>query len=475
MANFSVTGLSSGIDFAQLIDATIEVERQPVVLLEAQKAKAESLVSLYQTLNSRLLALGTAVNKINLPSEFSAKSTTVTNNASTSTTFLTASASGAATSGTHTVIVNQLAQAEKEVHDGVSSDTSVVNSSGGDLAFEYTYGGTQRTLTVPDGTTLEGLRDLINNDTANPGVNATILNDGSGGATAYHLALEGKDTGSTNTITIDGGTTLNGTNSVDFQSGTFAQTQGAQNAQIRVDGYPTSGYIERETNTITDVINGVTFNLQRADNTVTNTVTVTTDIDKDTEKVSDFVTAYNDVVSFIKENTKFDPALQAGGPLTGELTVLTVLNRVQSIVTSQVFTSGTFTSLSQIGIRTNEDDTLFVDSSDLSDAISEDFTAVSNLFVNNGTTSGVAEQLSTLVDELTGTVSAVSGPVEGLMKAKQSSLNQTILDLNDQISKKEDELDKLRVRLELQFVALESLLSSLTAQGSAFTSFLSGA
>lgn len=473
MATFTVTGLSSGIDFNQLIDRLVEAARQPVTLLENKKSDQQTRVSLYQTLNSKLLALSTAVNAMNIPSEFAAKSVTVTDNGSTSVTRLTASASGSATNGTHTLIINRLAQAEREVHSGVSASTTVVNSSGGDRVFQYTYGGTQRSLTVANGITLEGLRDLINNDTSNPGVTASILNDGSGGATDYHLVIEGKDTGDTKTITIDAGTTLDGTSSVDFRSGTFTQTQTAQDSQIRVDGYPSASWIERSTNTITDVISGLTLNLHRADSSVTNTLTITTDVDKVTAKVNDFAKAYNEVVSFIKEQTKYDPATQSGGPLTGETTVLTVLNRVQGIVTSKVLASGTFASLSQIGVKTNSDETLSIDSSALSDALGDDFTAVSNLFVNNGTTQGVADQLSTELDALTGTVSSVSGPVEGLLKAKQSSLNRSILDLSNQITRKERELEEYRLRLTQQFAALESLLSGLTAQGNALTGFLS--
>ena len=144
-----------------------------------------------------------------------------------------------------------------------------MNNSGSDKVFQYTYATTQRSLTVATGATLEGLRDLINSDSSNPGVTATILYDGS----AYRLVLTGDDTGSTNTITIDSGTTLDGTGStVDFRSTTFTQTKTASDAKFSVDGVN----ITRSSNNISDVINGVTITLKK-DATSSETLSVTND------------------------------------------------------------------------------------------------------------------------------------------------------------------------------------------------------
>ena len=597
MANFTITGLSSGIDFDALIQGLLDVAREPIQLLEERKSEYENLNSLYQELNTKLLSLRTAVEAINLPSEFAAKSVTVADDGSTSATRLTASASGSATNGTHSIVIGQLAQAETEMHAGVASSTTVVNSSGGDLYFQYTYAGTQRTLTVPDGTTLEGLRDLINNDSSNPGVTASILNDGSGSATAYHLVLTGNDTGYTKNITIDSGTTLNGTNSVDFRSSTFTETQTAQSAVLNVDGFvtnntfqaeiethsgtgitdgttviydtttgtgdkvfeftygeltftvtftddnasqytlqnlvdvingnsvsgitinrPTDGRVTasivntnqfrltgrdsgvslaitsnttldgtdgtkdfsssqftttqtaqgivKHSNTVTDAISGVTLNLHRADSSVTITLTVSTDVERVKEKINTFVDAYNDVMAFIYEQTKYDATTRVAGPLLGEATTRTVKSEVQGIVTGKVLSSGTYTSLSQIGIKTQSDGTLTVNDDDLSKALSANFTAVSDLFVNNGTTNGVAEQLRTKLNYLT---SIVDGPVY----LRRKGLGDAINDLQKQITRKEEELDRYEEQLRREFAALEALLSGLTAQGTFLSNQLS--
>ncbi len=715
MGHFSISGLSSGIDFSALVEGVVQSERQPIELLESRQERLKKLQALYLDLNTNILSLETASNAMNLSSEFLSKTATATSSSSVDQLSVTAGSS--ATPGSHTVRISQLAAVEREVHSGVASNDTSVNSSAGDLVFEYSFHaaeikthlasgitdastvvfdsttgtgdkvftfqqesttytvtladddstqytlqdlvdainsatggavkasvvntnelrltgdtpsvaveilsgttldgtdgtvdfststfseGNTRSLTVADGTTLEGLVTLINNDSGNAGVSASVLNDGSGGSTAYHLTLSGTVSGYDHFISIGSGTTLNGSSSLDFQSSTFTETQSAQSALLNVDGVvsgntfqaeiethggsgitdgttviydsttgtgskvfefsygvldftvsfsddnatqytlnnlitvinngsvsgisinrPTDGLVTASlantneltltgqdsgvaiaatsnttldgtdgtvdfqsstftetqsaqgivnaTNTVTDVITGVTLNLLQADSSTDVSVVVSNDLDAIKTKINTFVEAYNDIISFIQANTAFNPESQTGGPLMGELTVHSVLTRIQGIVTAQVFSSGTFTSLSQIGIKTGANGSLGVDDGDLTDAMNQDLNAVSELFINTGTTEGVAQQLADLLDELTGTVSSVSGPVEGLLPAKQSSLVRTINDLARQIDRKEADLLILQSRLELQFATLEAFLSRLNSQGSALTSLL---
>jgi flagellar hook-associated protein 2 len=93
-----------------------------------------------------------------------------------------------------------LAQVAKVVHAGFTDDTStaVTNANG---TFTYTYGGEEVSLSVLAGVTLSQLASLINDDTGNPGVSATIINDGQGLPTSYRLVLTGTSSGAKNQIT----------------------------------------------------------------------------------------------------------------------------------------------------------------------------------------------------------------------------------------------------------------------------------
>ncbi|MDY6971865.1 MAG: flagellar hook-associated protein FlgK [Thermodesulfobacteriota bacterium] len=190
--------------------------------------------------------------------EYLARSTT-----SSDMTVLTALSNMDAVAGQYQVVVNQLAQAERESHNaGEISEDSVINSSGGAQTFEYRYaGGPLITVNVPDGTTLSGLRDLINNDPNNPGVSASVLYDG----IDFHLVLEGQDTGAANPIDIDplGMATL-----ANYVAADFNEIQTALDAQMTINGGPV---VNRATNYVTDVIPGVTLDLLATGNA---TVTV---------------------------------------------------------------------------------------------------------------------------------------------------------------------------------------------------------
>jgi flagellar hook-associated protein 2 len=138
----------------------------------------------------------------------------------------------------------------------VSGDTGT-DSLVGAGTFVYTYNGTTRTITTTANTTLGQLRDLINNDGANPGVTASVLDYAGSTGGRYHLVLSGQDTGADYTIQMEAATTLSG-----FGPGAgWTRTQAAQNSRIRVDGYPEGAWIENSGNVVDSAIPGVTLTL----------------------------------------------------------------------------------------------------------------------------------------------------------------------------------------------------------------------
>ncbi len=375
--SITFTGLGSGIDLAGILDAQLEAERLRFVQpYEDWQTEWSDKVSAFQTLNTKLASLHSTVKSLDTENEFLVKTTT-----SSDTDVLTATADSSAVNDSITVVVNQLAQAEKEIHDGLSGEDAVVQS-GSSGNFDYTYAGTSRSITIPDGTTLSELVTYINNDSQNPGVTASILNDGSGGATAYHLVLSGNSTGSDNTISVDASTSM--TNIADTE---FTESQSAQNSQVRIDGYPSASWIERSSNTVTDAVSGVSVSLA---DTGTSTITITSDTAAIKTKIQEFVAAFNDVRSYVREQTSYDPDTDKSGILLGNYAVDTIKNRLNQIAAESPsgFRSGydTYMTLMDIGISTDVDDgsetegQLVIDESDLNDALSENPDAVADLF-----------------------------------------------------------------------------------------------
>jgi len=409
-------------------------------------------ISTYNELSTKLSDLKSAADKLKTSAGFYVKTSSESDS-----TVLDSTASGTASVGNYSISITELASAEKEIHNGsgLTASTDVVNSSGSDKIFQYTYGGTQRTLTVADGTTLEGLKALINNDASNPGVMATVINDG----TNYRLIISGDDTGATNTITIDAGTTLDGTGStVDFSSASFSDTANiAADAVFTVDGLE----ITRSSNAVSDVINGVTLNLKKVDST---TLTVSADNESIKEQIEAFVTAYNDVNTFITSNSTYDTDSEEGGIFVGEGTTRNIQNNLRSMVTSSVSgLSGSLSILAEIGITTNyKTGNLEINSTTLDTKLGTNLDDIADLFKDS--TNGISVQLSSYISD-------ISSTIDGTIELRKDGLQSIIDSIVDTIKNMEYRLEKTEGDMVRKFSALEQLVGTYNTIGSYMTAF----
>ena len=452
MSSFSVGGLNTGIDFNDMISKLIEIKRRPINILETKRTTYNDKISTYNELSTKLSDLKSAADKLKTSAGFYVKTSSESDS-----TVLDSTASGTASVGNYSISITELASAEKEIHNGsgLTASTDVVNSSGSDKIFQYTYGGTQRTLTVADGTTLEGLKALINNDASNPGVMATVINDG----TNYRLIISGDDTGATNTITIDAGTTLDGTGStVDFSSASFSDTANiAADAVFTVDGLE----ITRSSNAVSDVINGVTLNLKKVDST---TLTVSADNESIKEQIEAFVTAYNDVNTFITSNSTYDTDSEEGGIFVGEGTTRNIQNNLRRMVTSSVSgLSGSLSILAEIGITTNyKTGNLEINSTTLDTKLGTNLDDIADLFKDS--TNGISVQLSSYISD-------ISSTIDGTIELRKDGLQSIIDSIVDTIKNMEYRLEKTEGDMVRKFSALEQLVGTYNTIGSYMTAF----
>ena len=235
---------------------------------------------------------------------------------------------------------------------------------------------------MPDGTTLAGLVNLINSDANNPGVIASILDDGLDSDTSHHLVLTGEDTGKANYILIDAeATTLDGTDStIDFRASTFTEMQSAQNCQVKINDYG----IERSSNVINDVIEGTTFTLVSDASSATATITWDTATIK--SHIQQLVTSHNFIIDYIKEQTSYDEDGD-NGVMIGNYGFQIVQQRLNNIMTNSVpgLADGTdtYSHLSQIGVYSDPDDDgeWKIDEATLISALNTDLQAVKKLII----------------------------------------------------------------------------------------------
>lgn len=458
MSIVTSVGLNSGIDYEKLISGMLELARQPITRLEDKQSAYNEKISVYGILSSKLSTLKSTIDKLRTSSNFYVKTCSVSDS-----TILDASANSDAIVGVYLIEPHstagkiQLASSDRRTGTSVvTSPTSVINGSGSNKVFEYTYAGTTRTLTIADQTTLEGLRDIINNDSDNPGVTASLLQVSTND---YRLVLTGKDTGASNTITITSNTTLDGNNgTVDFRNTAFTSST-AQDAKFRIGGVD----ITRNSNTITDAIPGVSFTLKK-ESTGSVTISVANDITHIRQNIQSFVDAYNDVVSYVSSNSDYDITTKTGGPLFGESTPKSVLNKLRSIITSRVTgLPEDLRTLSQIGISTNRDGTIALNTTTLDSKLFTNLQGVADLFTDS--TNGIANQVYDYID-------TVNDPIDGSITIKIDGLESIVEDISDEITELEEELNRTEENLRRQFASLEALLGNLTSQGAFLTNLI---
>lgn len=376
MPTAQVTGLASGIDWQETIQLLMQIESQPMVALEQRKENYNSKLEAWQSINAKLLTLKSKMEAMDNINEIVTKEAT-----SSDTSVLTASANSAAATGSFSIIVNQLALNDKWTHEGFTDSNSTAVTAAA-ATFSYDYEGSTYTVNVPAGSTLAELAQAINNDVNNPGIQATILNDGTNSATAYHLILSG-ETGDANDIT-------NIVHTLDNFSSLFTETQNAQDAQIRLDGYPPEpAWILSASNEVTDVISGVTLNLKTT-STEAVTVTITNDTDAAKKKIEDFVSAYNEVIALINSNVAYNADTQTAGVLFGDASVIGIKSDLQSIIASTIpglTDNAVYKSLSEIGIKSGTGGLLTITDSKLTSALENDINSVGNLFALSNTSS----------------------------------------------------------------------------------------
>lgn len=376
------TGLGNGTDFDAIIEATIKTQSFHKNRLELWKASWEQKQEAFKELNTALLSLKTHMNSMDRPNEFFKKTVS-----STDEDVLTAKADSDAGEGNHTILVDQLAQNKIQTNTtGYADNSTVINNTGSDQTIVLNYkGGSAVTITIPNGTTLEGAVNLINKDADNPDVRASIVSDGN----FSYMQLRGMDMGSDATLSL-AGSTLSG---YDDTGGNWDINQVNQNAQIRVDGWPASSWIEADSNTIADAVEGVTINLKSIPLGASNasvTISVGNDNEAIKENVRGFVDKINEVRTQLIDMTKFDDTQQKGSILTGNYGLQMISSMLKN-VTSQKgvgfdYDDDTISTLSQIGILTDAEEgsatvgLLQFDEEVFDEAMDADSSAVAALF-----------------------------------------------------------------------------------------------
>jgi len=438
-------GIGSGLDINGLVSKLMAVEQQPLNQLSTKQTSFQSKLSTYGSLKGVLSSLQTAAKALETKSNLS-----ITKATSADTTVLSASSSATAVAGSYNVVVTHLAQAQKLASGGYASTTAAVATGTLPADLTITYADPAKTplnISIDSShNTLAGIRDTING--ANAGITASIINDGT--TNGNRLVISANNTGA-----------LNGVSLSSTDPGLSALATGMtekvvpQNAQFTVDGIA----VTKSSNTVTDAIQGVTLNIAKLG---TSQVTVAQDTDTITSNIQAFVTAYNNLNSFIKTNTAYDPVSQRGAALAGDSSTRSIQQALRNIFNTAVSGAPSGQSrLTDIGISFQKDGSLAVDSAKLKTALADPNVDIANVFAKTTSTTGYASQINTTITGMLATGGVVASRTEGI--------NATLKSIENQKTALSDRLAKIQKTYLAQFNALDSTIASMNSTSSYLT------
>jgi flagellar hook-associated protein 2 len=431
----------SVINVSSLVSQLVAASRagQDAVIAK-QTQTVTTKISALGTLKSALSAFQSSLSTLDTSSAFGVETAT-----SSDKSIFTASAGSSAVGGSYSVAVTQLAQSQQLLSNPFVGGSSAVVGTG---TLALTLGGTSFNVAVDSSNdTVAGIAAAINSARGNPGITATVVT----GTDGAHLVLGSTMTGAANTISVsetDTGTALSALTYGALNTTHYTQNSTPQDAQFSIAGV---GYTSAS-NTVSNAISGVTLTLLGKTAPASSaTLTVASDSPTIASNISGFVTAYNALVSAMAPLGSYDATTNSAGPMLGDPVFSGIQNQLRQALYSVVNTgSATANTLAAIGITTNKDGTLSLDSGKLSGALASNFSAVSQLF--SGTT-GIATTLNTQLTNALGANGLIGSRSQSLVKQENALSGQTNT-LNTQMA-------ALTASLTLQYSRLNSLLSSL--------------
>jgi flagellar hook-associated protein 2 len=360
-------GIGSGLDIKSLVDGLANAQRAPKeALIEKREALNSARISALADVSGAIDDFAAALSSLIAGGTLSAQPTV------SEPSLVAAKALPGARIGSLAaeLEVVQLAKAQTLESARLTARTDPVGQ--GTLTLTTAAGNVDIVIDATNDS-LDGLANAIN--AANRGISASIVTD-AGGA---RLVLKG-NTGALAAFTLsvpDG--TASGLERFAYGpsvTGGMTQAQAAQDSIVRLDGVEVS----RATNSFTDLIPGVQIDLKKAAPGTLVSLGSSRPKAEIEQGVGDFISAFNEVAKIIREATKAGVGAD-GGPLQGDVGVRALQRQLGALASQALTVAGEGPhSLAEIGVRTNRDGTLALDSFRLQAALADHPDAVEALF-----------------------------------------------------------------------------------------------
>ncbi len=437
-------GVGASFKTTELVTALVDAERAPQESrINRRLDTSESEISALAETKASLLNLQNAAKTLNDSTDFDSFTTS-----NSQTTALSIVAGAGASAGNHSVTVSSIAQSQTmnitQSGDSVFTSATQILNSGTSFGLNIQIGGgsgVTHAVTVSTATP-QGIVDAVN--AAGLGISAQLVDQGTSG-TNYVVQLTG-ESGAAKSFTVgEASTSILAT---DIPSG-FS----AADASVSVNGLS----FTRATNNITDIIPGVTLNVNSA-TTGAASISIARDTSFVKSNIEAFVSAYNTTKSKLDELQ----SRELDGPLAGNIILRSLQRDIRNIFTSESSTPGsTITRLSDIGVEINKTGSFELDATSLDSKLLANYEQIKTVFSADTTNQteigvasrGIAGDLSKLIEDFNSN--------DGYINSKTASLNAAVDGYQEDLIDLATKMDDLKERYERQFLAMQRVVDEM--------------
>jgi len=466
-----ISGFGGLMSVNMLVNQYLQVEKRPLDTLETQKQDYNRKLSVYTDLRSELSGLRKRVKgflSAGAGATLSGKQAVSSNES-----IVTAQASADAPEGVNSIFVARIAKRETVLSDRIAKNLKTLALRFGKYSqqFAISVGGSDAaTVTVrfknrfeKNETVLKRIAAAINK--ANAGVTANVLKVNN---KTVRLAVVASDTGSLSEISFSGSnhnlflnaiglTSAQGgrVKATNFKGGYVVPDVENLDARFIINGVE----ITQSGNTVTDVLEGVTINLLKAQgaNEQPETITVEDSGENLEKEIKNFIEDYNKALSYINEKSRIDGLAGTRGVLSGNFSIMRLRMKFREIVSQNVETggSGGIKNIFQLGIGTGRDGILKInDEETFTNRIKDYADEVRYLFTAED--GGLAARLEKVLSDFTQTGGILSDSEKGI-KTKIRNIDRRTRTLNNRLNGRE-------LSLRRKFANLQKVLNSLNTQ-----------
>ncbi|HEX9089653.1 MAG TPA: flagellar filament capping protein FliD [Arthrobacter sp.] len=450
----AIDGLSSGLDTTSMINALMAVEAQPQAMLQTKVTADQAMIKALTAFKTNLTVLNSSATASSIPGALNLFTTT------SSSPTLTATATTSAAAGSIDITVSQLASTKVGVTEALTSWPTDATGNPAHLTLVDKTG--KQTEITPASTSLDDVVKAIN--AAGGGATAVKVPAGAG---TYRLQMTSTTGGAAGDFQAFQGTAADvtaGTATDLFSKPTAAVVKPAQDASaLLYAGTAAQQTITSSSNTFKDILPGVSVTATAVSATPV-TVAVASDVAGITKKAGDLVSAVNDALHYVSDNsavtttkTSAGAAAAKGGIFTGNSSVRAINDDLFAAMAAPINGKSPF----EYGITVTRNGDFTFDKDKLTAAIAAD---------PAGTAAAIQTIASRVADSTKKATDSTSGSVTQLVKGQQSE----VTDLNNQISAWDRRLSDRRATLQSAYTNMEVLLGGYKAQSSWLSGQLAG-